>query len=382
MKLSRLPLALLGTLLLLASIGCAERSWGTSVALADGKECRVDVQVLDRLRQEDDQDGVPVDRVLWDCGARVVGAVEVGERAYDWRESYAATWSRDGSITLAGERVRPDRLTVRAAVSGGQQAPVVDDSTPSLTQVAPTVARALGLELPGPLDGEPLFAGRSPRVAILFLDGFGYLAYEAARERGEVPNLASLPAPRVATTVYPSVTAASSATLLTGLRPERHGATDSRIRSTKSRTIVDAAAAAGLRVVAVEGQALAFSMRSTEPILSSDRDGDGEGDDEIADNALREFAAGPPDLVWVHFHGIDDVSHTYGPASAEARERIHGVDAAAGRVLSALPKDTLVIIVADHGQHAVQEEGRLGNHGSLMPEDVLVPLWVLPGNSR
>ena len=137
------------------------------------------------------------------------------------------------------------------------------------------------------------------------------------------------------------------------------------------------AAAAGLDVVAVEGEALAFNLRGAEVQLSGDRDGNGSTDDNVLANALAVLDDGMPDLFFVHFHGIDDAGHTYGPGAPEEEAAIREVDAAVGQLLAALPGDTLVIIFADHGMHQVEEEGRSGNHGNLIERDMFIPIWVV-----
>jgi predicted AlkP superfamily pyrophosphatase or phosphodiesterase len=86
---------------------------------------------------------------------------------------------------------------------------------------------------------------------------------------------------------------------------------------------------------------------------------------------------GMPDLFYVHFHGIDDAGHTYGPGVPKEAAAIREVDAAVGVLFEALPADTLVIIFADHGMHAVQEDGRLGNHEHLIERDMFIPIWVV-----
>jgi predicted AlkP superfamily pyrophosphatase or phosphodiesterase len=136
------------------------------------------------------------------------------------------------------------------------------------------------------------------------------------------------------------------------------------------------AAAGGLEVSAVEGEALAFNLLGAEIQLSGDRDGNGGTDDNVLANALTVLDAGMPDLFFVHFHGIDDAGHTYGPGTPEEEAKIREVDAAVGRLLEALPASTLVIIFADHGMHLVDEEGRLGNHGNLVERDMFIPIWV------
>jgi predicted AlkP superfamily pyrophosphatase or phosphodiesterase len=140
--------------------------------------------------------------------------------------------------------------------------------------------------------------------------------------------------------------------------------------------LFDVAAAAGLRVVAVEGEALAFNLRNAEVQLSGDRDGNGSTDDNVLANALAVLDAGMPDLFYVHFHGIDDAGHTYGPGTAEEEASIRQVDAAMGQLLADLPAEVLIVVVADHGMHSAVEEGKLGNHGSLIERDMFVPILL------
>ncbi len=62
--------------------------------------------------------------------------------------------------------------------------------------------------------------------------------------------------------------------------------------------------------------------------------------------------------MWIHFHGIDDAGHSYGPARLRRLPRSGAVDGYVGEILAALPERTLVLIVADHGMHSVEEDGR------------------------
>jgi predicted AlkP superfamily pyrophosphatase or phosphodiesterase len=220
---------------------------------------------------------------------------------------------------------------------------------------------------------------------LLFLDGFGYVRYIEARDAGLIPNLAALGEPLVGLTVYPPSTSVASAALLSGAPPQVNGVDQRGIRKTEVETLFDVANAAGLQVVAVEGNALAFNLRNAEMQLSGDRDGNGSTDDNVLANALAVLDGGMPDLFYVHFHGIDDAGHTYGPKTPEEEAVIREVDAAVGQLLAALPADTLIIIFADHGMHVVEpalsvaegEEGRLGNHGHLIERDMFVPIFLV-----
>src|SRR5690606_41689190 len=65
---------------------------------------------------------------------------------------------------------------------------------------------------------------------------------------------------------------------------------------------------------------------SIGPVLSAGRDGDGTTDGEIFRAAQEELARGA-DLVFVHFHGYDDVAHSCGPFSPEAAAKLLELDA-------------------------------------------------------
>ena len=126
----------------------------------------------------------------------------------------------------------------------------------------------------------------------------------------------------------------------------------------------------------MEGESLSFELRGAQLQLSADLDGNETTDDNVLTNVLRILGAGEPDILFIHFHGIDDAGHSYGPGAPEESAAIEEVDSAAGRIVDLLPEGTLVVILADHGMHEVHEEGRLGNHGHLLVPDMLIPVFL------
>ncbi len=323
---------------------------------------------------EEAADGVALERVLWEHGASLLETVMVDGQVLDWRDETArqATWLRSGELRLGTRQdsaatFRP--LRVEALVPSALAAVQA-----SILDIAPTAMAALGLPAPAVSEGRPLTTTTAAHVALIFLDGFGYLHHQRAVAVGDVPHLAALGEPLLALTMYPSATKVATAALLTGALPARNGVRDTSARDTELETIFDVIHAVGRKAVAIEGYALAFNLRNVPLQLSSDQNGDGSSDDEVLANALTAIGREMPDLLFVHWHGIDDFAHTYGPASPEVAAKVREVDTHVGQLLAALPTDTLVIIFADHGQHAVQEEGRLGNHDSLLPEDMLIPI--------
>lgn len=360
-------------LLILASCSPA---WQTTVVAPDGSDLPVDAKVLASLSAfADEEQRVPLERVLWTAGHQVIERLiwtepEGTRHEFEWAAAAEdAWWQENGQIAISGEafpvalvEVEPPALLAQVQVR--------------ISDLAPTAAAALGLPAPAQATRQALEVPQAGHVLLLLLDGFGYLRYTEALGTGLIPNLAALPEPLLGLTDYPPSTRVGTAALLTGAPPQVNGVDRRSVRSTEVETLFDVAAAAGLDVVAVEGEALAFNLRGAEVQLSGDRDGNGSMHDNVLANALAVLDGGMPDLFFVHFHGIDDAGHTYGPGAPEEEAVIREVDAAVGQLLAALPADTLTIIFADHGMHQVEEEGRLGNHGNLIERDMFIPIFV------
>ncbi|MGC9334877.1 MAG: alkaline phosphatase family protein, partial [Anaerolineae bacterium] len=361
--------------------GCGP-SWQATVVAPNGDDFAVDRQVLEDLERfaEEGAEGVPLEQVLWTAGHQAVETVVVADEEgarheFDWAEvALEAQWLPSGTILVAGEELDAVRVEVEPPA-------LLARVTANITDVAPTAAAGLGLDRLAASTGEPLpvtgGAVGVDHVLLLFLDGFGYVRYTEATEAGLIPNLAALGEPMVGLTVYPPCTSVGSAALLTGAPPSVNGVDQRGIRTTEVETLFDAVAAAGLEGVAVEGDALAFNLRNATLLLSGDRDGNGSTDDNVLANALAVLEEGMPNLFYVHFHGIDDAGHTYGPGAPEEQAAIQGVDAAVGQLLDAVPGNTLIVIFADHGMHQVEGQEKQGNHEHLIERDMFIPIIVV-----
>ncbi len=215
------------------------------------------------------------------------------------------------------------------------------------------------------------------KVLVVFIDGFGWKSYEAALERGDIPNLAQLSA-NMASSVYPTITPVNYAAMVTGAPPIENGVTKRGIHSLSVDTIFDYANSIGKSSSVIEGdsQILSFSVKQE---LNPDSDGLDGTDNEIFQSALTAKQNGY-DLLFVHFHGVDDVSHAFGPKSEEAAEKIRQIDGYFGELSDGW--NGKVIVVSDHGQHEndrsgdAEYENLAGKHGSFAPSDIFVPLLM------
>jgi phosphopentomutase len=75
--------------------------------------------------------------------------------------------------------------------------------------------------------------------------------------------------------------------------------------------------------------------------------------------------------MFVHFPDTDLAGHAKGWLSPSYLEHVAEADRAFGRLLQALPRETTIILTADHGGHGT-------SHGSNAAEDMTIP-WIVVG---
>ncbi len=204
-------------------------------------------------------------------------------------------------------------------------------------------------------------------VLIIELDGVGY--YNVLELQ---PDFIGGKDMRAMRTVMPSISNVALAAIVTGELPDVNGVTERRMRDLNVDDIFITAAERGLNCAVVEGSTALVTM-SLEQTLNPDIDQDGDTDNEVLAAALEKLS-GDYQFLYVHFHGYDDIAHTYGPSSKEASQKLDELD---GYVKTLCENFSgTVILTADHGQHATNDASKPGNHGDFLPIDLTVPFIV------
>lgn len=254
---------------------------------------------------------------------------------------------------------------------------------PSLCRTA--VAALLTLALascalrPPPRTGTRPPTMQPPPVLLVSIDGFraDYLAL------GITPNLARIARDGARAQwmnpSYPTLTFPNHYTIVTGLRPDRHGIVHNTMRDGALGPFKhsDPAAVATPQWWGGEpiwvGAARAGLPTATlfwpgsEAVIGGHAPGRWQQFDESVAPAVRvdtvlawlgESAATRPRFATLYFDALDDVSHDYGPDSPQAYAAIRAVDAAIGRLLDGLAARRLldavnVVVVSDHGMASV-----------------------------
>ena len=222
--------------------------------------------------------------------------------------------------------------------------------------------------LPEPFDG-----ARS--VVLLVLDGLG--ANVIAERPDLVPNLVSMAGARTETgaitTVVPATTSAALTSITTGTAPGRHGIVG-------YRTFVEDRVLNVLRwqpegdergprfePFAVQRQP-AFRGRAVPVVTKSDFKNSGFTKAHLGDGPWRAWKTesvlveqvrhtivndGAP-FVYAYYPGVDEVAHEFGLHNNFYDAELANADRLVGRVVSAIPEDTVLLVTADHGQMHIE----------------------------
>ncbi|MCG8481942.1 MAG: alkaline phosphatase family protein [Clostridia bacterium] len=218
------------------------------------------------------------------------------------------------------------------------------------------------------------YLSKNKKVMLILLDGFSYAQWMYCSENGYSPFLSGTGESKKVLSAYKPVTNTGMATMITGQTPNVHGVHDRSVRSLNCESIFNIAIKQNKKACLVEGDVKILNTE-IEPILNIDRNKNGRIDDEILESAQEQMSN--HDLCFVHFHGIDDSGHTYGPFAQETLTYISEIDHYVKTLVSEW--DGVVIITADHGMHTTEAGG---NHGSCRFEDMIVPYIVInPDNS-
>ncbi|MGI5237176.1 alkaline phosphatase family protein [Dactylosporangium sp. CA-139066] len=245
----------------------------------------------------------------------------------------------------------------------------------SLADVMPSVLHALGapgepdpLALAVPLDGVR-------RVAVVLLDGLGWHQLPVAAP--SAPTIAEL-AGRPITAGFPSTTPVSLVTLGTGAAPGRHGIVGFTLNRPGTDQVVNhlawtdspdpaewqplptaftRARAAGLSPTVVTNPAFT-DTGLTRSAYRGARFGPGTAADAVADEMIAALA-GDSRLVYGYLPDVDRAGHDFGIGTPEWFAAAAEADRLITRLADALPRDTALLVTADHGQLDVPPDRRI-----------------------
>ncbi|MEJ7633478.1 nucleotide pyrophosphatase/phosphodiesterase family protein [Aeromicrobium sp.] len=263
----------------------------------------------------------------------------------------------------------------------------------TIDQVMPSVAAALGT--PGFAD--TLGLPEAPRYVIFLVDGLGL---DLLREHADAaPFLASLRNVEDVVCGIPSTTATSLTSLGTGLRAGEHGMVGytSRVPGSGQRlnslkwdqpvdphiwqphpTVLELIQKAGIAASAVNDVKFADSGLT----LCSQRGVPFHGINSIwerLDVVVDVIESATRSMTYAYESRLDHTGHAKGSASQEWRTMLTTIDTELADLRDELPRDTVLIVTADHGMVDLPMDGRFDVDSCPM---LLDDVTLLAGEAR
>ena len=272
-----------------------------------------------------------------------------------------------------------------------------------MTSIRQIAASILALSLTAcapvaPAVPQPLQRTGPASVLLISLDAFrvDYL------QRGLTPNLARIAREGVRaewmTPSYPSLTFPNHYTIVTGLRPDRHGIVHNNMRdaslgpfSLSNREAIGTAAWWGGEPVWITAEKAGlptapFFWPGSEAALQGVRPTRWQPYDEAIPVTARvdtvlgwlsEPETTRPRFATLYVETLDDAGHRTGPDSVEMRDALREVDAAIGRLIDGLAARALLdevnlIITSDHGLAPVAQGNTVAIEEMVDPKDAAV----------
>lgn len=246
-----------------------------------------------------------------------------------------------------------------------------------LGSVLPAVAGALGLtDVPGASDSQLLVGlPDASRVCVVLVDGLGYS--NLAERAGHAPFLRRrLTDSTPLTSTFPSTTATAMGTFGVALPPGRTGMLGYTVRDPatgglgnlvswtglpparqwqRETTVFERLVAAGADVTSI-GPARFAGSGLTEAALRGPTYAAAESLAARVDatvDALRR-----PGVAYLYWGDVDKAGHHHGWGSWQWGDALAELDAELGRLARSLPRDTVLVVTADHGMVDVDRSQR------------------------
>jgi predicted AlkP superfamily pyrophosphatase or phosphodiesterase len=180
-----------------------------------------------------------------------------------------------------------------------------------------------------------------------------------------------------------SITLPSHTSMLTGVTPAKHGIVWNKdvplneLVYPKFPTLFEVAKQQGYTTAMSAGKSKFITLAKPGSLdWSWIATTSTSGDADVAEHAMAIIREHQPQVLFVHFPGVDNAGHAKGWGSPEQLAAVEGADEALGRVLAALDEmklkdDTFIIVTADHG-------GAGRSHGPDDPRSRHIP-WIAVG---
>ena len=250
-----------------------------------------------------------------------------------------------------------------------------------LADITPSIFASLGLR--GTNDRLEIEQSPSGRELLFLIDGLGADVIDTYREL--IPTISSLSLHTKVRTPFPSTTATSLATLMTGELPGSHGMLGYTVRVPRSggrilnalkwdervdpyiwqpiTTLFERAVAQSINVTHVAAKRYEDTGFTRAVFRGAKYRGANTHADLVSETivALKDT----PAFVYLYVNDLDVAGHSDGVGSDKWLAALAGIDALVATLLQKLPRQTRLWLTADHGMINVGEKIVIGQGNNL-----------------
>jgi len=208
------------------------------------------------------------------------------------------------------------------------------------------------------------------KVMFILPDGFSW--QQATEFEDDLDALKASRAEGYAVSTHPAISPVALASIVTGETPY---ATGIHFDEGESRAVLKPNAPDIFEYAVSQGKSVGYLEGSGNLIITSTEPVYGLSDNQTYENAKTAIAAGK-DLIFVHFHEIDDQNHGYGALSEQSKAKCIVIDSYIADLRAQF--DGIIIIVPDHGHVTLSDSNNnaYGKHGMFTNLDMYVPFFV------
>ena len=210
---------------------------------------------------------------------------------------------------------------------------------------------------------------KGEKVMFILPDG---LSWEQTGEFSDYLGLFKRENARIALSTHLSISPVALASIVTGEPPGVNGVF---FAEGESRAVLEPVVSDIFEYAVAKGKSVSYLEGTGNLIVTSVDPTYALSDEEIYNNAKNAITSGK-DLVFVHFHEIDDTNHEYGPLASQSRTKVLYIESYIDYLISQF--DGKVIVVPDHGHNTLydSENNPSGKHGMFTHYDMYVPYYV------
>jgi len=210
-------------------------------------------------------------------------------------------------------------------------------------------------------------------LLVEYWDGLGWYIFEKCFLSDNIKG--RIDRAKIGYSVYPPLTETNYRAMISGGLVDING----------KMHLFDCLDSLGISYHVFEGEKLIFPIHGKVQLYTG---GTPEAKDEnVFQSALSIIDQSPPALLFLHYHGIDDLSHTFGLYGARSIDHIRKLWQWHLELRQRWTGNLLII--SDHGAHEImpydnyiKTQHDQGTHGRFIFEDMAVPVLLAAGQAK